>query len=113
MIFNGEMSTAKHYRSIPTPRTIKLSDRIWRHAKESNHDVPMEQLVDDAVRFGLPDLIDELQRLGLCQEIVPNHLVRVPISEDVMSTIRRAKKVTGLPANLLLTLCIARHTGWV
>ena len=68
-------------------------------------------VVDDALDAELSKLIDQLRRLGLRGEIADDKLVRLPMDDNVRARILFGRRQTGLPAVLLLKLCLMKYCG--
>ena len=94
-------------------RTIRLPADLWKAVKHrSDSDgKAIRWVVDDALDAELMPLIDELRRLGLRGEIEPDKLVRVPLDDNVIGRINFGRRQTGLPAVLLLRLCLQQYVA--
>ena len=92
-------------------RTIRVPAELWaavkcRSAKEGK---AIRWVVDDALDAELADLIAELRKLGLRGEIADDKLVRLPMDDNVRARILFGRRQTGLPAVLLLKLCLMKY----
>jgi len=94
-------------------RTIRVPASLWRAVKRRSADdgKAIRWVVDDALDAELPGLIDKLRKLGLRAEIADDKLVRLPMDDNVRGRILFGRRQTGLPAVLLLKLCLTRHCG--
>ena len=94
-------------------RTIRVPASLWQAVKRKSADdgKAIRWVVDDALDAELIDLIDELRQLGLRGEIKDDKLVRLPMDDNVRGRILFGRRQTGLPAVLLLKLCLMRHCG--
>ncbi len=94
-------------------RTIRVPNSLWRAVKQKSADdgKAIRWVVDDALDAGLVSLIEELRRLGLRGELTDDKLVRLPMDDNVRARILFGRRQTGLPAVLLLKLCLTRHCG--
>ena len=54
-------------------------------------------------------LIESLRKLGLKGEVKADKLVRVPLDDNVIGRLNYARRQTGLPAVLLLKICLQRY----
>lgn len=89
-------------------RTIKLPNGLWDKVKErgNRENKALRWVVDDALDVELLPLIDSLRELGLKGEVKANKLVRVPLDENVIARLNHGGRQTGLPAVLLLRICL-------
>ena len=94
-------------------RTIRVPASLWKAVKRKSarDGKAIRWVVDDALDAELPGLIDALRRLGLRGELTDDKLVRLPMDDNVRGRILFGRRQTGLPAVLLLKLCLMRHCG--
>lgn len=94
-------------------RTIRVPAELWAAVKYRSADEgkAIRWVVDDALDADLPNLIAELRKLGLRGEVADDKLVRLPMDDNVRARILFGRRQTGLPAVLLLKLCLMRHCG--
>lgn len=92
-------------------RTIKLPNGLWDKVKERGRQEQkaLRWIVDDALDAELLPLIETLRQLGLKGEVKGDKLVRVPLDDNVIGRINHGRRQTGLPAVLLLRICLQRH----
>lgn len=92
-------------------RTIKLPTGLWGKVKERGEQEKkaLRWIVDDTLDAELLPLIDSLRDLGLKGETKADKLVRVPLDENVIARLNHARRQTGLPAVLLLRLCLQKY----
>ena len=100
-------------QAVSLPRTIKVPPATWEAAKAraGKMGVPLRQFIEEAMHAELAGLIEALRKLGVRAECQPNKVVRVPISDAVLDLARHGREQTGLPAILMLALCMARFAG--
>ena len=94
-------------------RTVRVPGSLWRAVtRRSAADAKaIRWVVDEALDAELIGLIDQLRQLGLRGEIKDDKLVRLPMDDNVRGRILFGRRQTGLPAVLLLKLCLMRHCG--
>ena len=94
-------------------RTIRVPASLWQAVKRrsAQDGKAIRWVVDDALDAELSKLIDELRRLGLRGELTDDKLVRLPMDDNVRGRILFGRRQTGLPAVLLLKLCLMRHVA--
>jgi hypothetical protein len=68
-------------------------------------------VVDEALDAELAGLVRKLRRFGLQGEVLADKLVRVPLDDNVIGRLNLARRQTGLPAVLLLKLCLTRYVA--
>lgn len=92
-------------------RTIRVPGSLWRAVKRKSagDGKAIRWVVDDALDAELAGLIEQLRRLGLRGELADDKLVRLPMDDNVRGRILFGRRQTGLPAVLLLKLCLTRH----
>ena len=92
-------------------RTIKLPNGLWDKVKERGNQEKkaLRWIVDEALDAELLPLIETLRRLGLKGEVKADKLVRVPLDDNVIGRLNHSRRQTGLPAVLLLRICLQRH----
>ncbi len=92
-------------------RTVKLSNELWDKVKDrgSQEKKALRWIVDDALDAELLPLIETLRQLGLKGEVKADKLVRIPLDDNVIGRINHGRRQTGLPAVLLLRICLQRH----
>jgi hypothetical protein len=102
------MSEYRDYNTVPLPRTIKLSETAWQEgkAKATKLGITVRQLVEDAVKSEMPDLVRQLRHVGVQPEYWPNKTVRVPIADGTLAAMKDGRKRTGLAENFMLSLCV-------
>ena len=54
-------------------------------------------------------MIASLRTMGFKGEDKPDKLVRAPLDDNVISRLKHARRQTGLPAVLLLRVCLDRY----
>ncbi|MCK4886929.1 MAG: hypothetical protein KAS96_06035 [Planctomycetes bacterium] len=93
-------------------RTVKLPNGLWDKVKElGKHEKKSSRwIVDEALDTELIPLIESLRELGLKGEIKADKLVRVPLDDNVIGRLNYARRQTGLPAVLLLRICLYKNT---
>jgi len=94
-------------------RTIRVPTELWAAVKyRSQRDgKAIRWVVDDALDAELVPLIEQLRKLGLRGEITDDKLVRLPMDDNVRARILFGRRQTGLPAVLLLKLCLMKYCG--
>lgn len=94
-------------------RTVKLPNELWDKVKErgGQENKALRWVVDDALDAELLPLIDSLRQLGLKGEVKADKLVRVPLDDNVISRINHGRRQTGLPAVLLLRICLQKYVA--
>lgn len=92
-------------------RTMKLPDGLWGKVKErgNQEQKALRWIVDEALDAELLPLVEALRQLGLKGEIKADKLVRVPLDDNVIGRINHGRRQTGLPAVLLLRICLQRY----
>ena len=93
-------------------RTIKLPSELWEQVKEraKQENKNLRWTIDEALDAELLPLIESLRELGLKGEVKADKLVRVPLDENVIARMNHGRRQTGLPAVLLLRICLQRYT---
>lgn len=93
-------------------RTIKLPNGLWEQVKEQGETEKksLRWIIDEALDAELLSLIDTLRQLGLKGEVKANKLVRAPVDDNVIARLNYGRRQTGLPAVLLLRICLQKHT---
>jgi len=94
-------------------RTIKLPNELWDKVKErgAREKKALRWIVDEALDAELQSLIESLRELGLKGEAKPNKLVRVPLDDNVIGRLNHSRRQTGLPAVLLLRICLQKYVN--
>jgi len=92
-------------------RTIKLPNGLWDKVKERGEQdkKALRWIVDDALDAELLPLVESLRQLGLKGEAKPNKLVRLPVDDNVIGRLNHGRRQTGLPAVLLLRICLQKY----
>jgi hypothetical protein len=92
-------------------RTIRLPAPLWKAVKgrSQRQGRAIRRVIADALDGQLSQLIQRLRRLGLQGEVTPDKLVRMPLDDNAVGRINYGRRQTGLPAVLLLRLCLQRH----
>ena len=95
------------------PGVWLISGGLWKVVKRrSERDgKAIRWVVDDALDAELMPLIETLRQLGLRGEVANDKLVRLPMDDNVRGRILFGRRQTGLPAVLLLKLCLMRHVA--
>jgi len=96
---------------LPTVhRTIRLPAELWRAVKRrSKQDKKaLRRLVDETLDAELLPLVDALRDVGLRPGTGPSKLVRMPLDDNIVGRLNHASRETGLPAVLLLRICLRR-----
>ena len=114
------MNDARQQPAVPNEdrlpmfhRTIRVPSGVWQDVKQrSDRDgKAIRWVVDDALDAELIPLIESLRGLGFRGEDKADKLVRVPLDDNVIGRINHARRQTGLPAVLLLRICLQRHVA--
>ena len=94
-------------------RTIKLPDGLWDKVKErgDREGKALRWIVDEALDAKLQSLVESLRQLGLKGEVKADKLVRVPLDDNVIGRLNHGRRQTGLPAVLLLRICLRKYSG--
>ena len=94
-------------------RTIRLPAGLWRAVKGrgNREGKSIRWVIDDALDAELMPLIQSLRTLGLQGEKRADRLVRAPLDDNVIGRMNHGRRQTGLPAVLLLRICLERHTA--
>ena len=92
-------------------RTIKLPSGLWKQVKErgKQENKNLRWTVDEALDAELLPLVESLRELGFKGEVKADRLVRVPVDENVIARMNHGRRQTGLPAVLLLRICLQKH----
>ena len=92
-------------------RTIKLPNGLWGKVKERGEQEKkaLRWIVDEALDAELLPLIESLRELGFKGEVKADKLVRVPLDDNVIARMNHGKRQTGLPAVLLLKICLKKY----
>ena len=69
----------------------------------------IRRVIDDALDAELMQLIDTLRRLGFRGEREADKLVRASLDDNVIGRMNYGQRQTGLPAVLLLKVCLERY----
>lgn len=93
-------------------RTVKFPDGLWAKAKEHGEQEKkaLRWIIDEALDAELLPLLESLRNLGLKGEIKADKLARVPLDENVIARLNHGRRQTGLPAVLLLRICLQNYT---
>ena len=91
-------------------RTVKLPNELWDKVKERGNleRKALRWIIDEALDSELLILIDSLRKLGFNGEIKADKLVRLPLDDNVIGRLNNGRRQTGLPAVLLLRICLER-----
>jgi len=111
MAVNGRTKDGLGEERLPTVhRTIRLPAELWKAAKQrsTQEKETLRRLVDRALDVELPPLVDALRDVGLRPGTGPSKLVRMPLDDNVVGRLNHASRETGLPAVLLLRICLRR-----
>ena len=94
-------------------RTMRLPLELWERVKRrGNRDgKALRWVVDDALDAELMPLIESLREKGFRGEDAADHLVRVPLDDNVIARINYGRRQTGLPAVLLLRVCLDKYVS--
>lgn len=92
-------------------RTVKLPNELWDKVKERGklEKKALRWVVDEALDAELLPLINSLRELGLNGETKSNKLVRLPLDDNVIGRLNNGRRQTGLPAVLLLRICLYKY----
>jgi len=94
-------------------RTVKLPNGLWGRVKErgDGEGKALRWIIDEALDAELLPLVESLRELGLKGEIEADKLVRVPLDDNVIGRLNLGRRQTGLPAVLLLRICLEKHVA--
>ena len=101
-----------HERRLPMfHRTVRFPANLWQAIKSQSkrENKSLRWVIDEALDAELLSLVTHLRELGFKGEVKPNKLVRVPLDDNVVGRLNFARRQTGLPAVLLLRICLRRH----
>ena len=92
-------------------RTIKLPNGLWDKVKECGEQEKkaLRWIVDEALDAELLPLVESLRQFGLKGEAKPNKLVRIPLDDNIIGRLNYGRRQTGLPAVLLLRICLQKY----
>jgi hypothetical protein len=92
-------------------RTIKLPNGFWDKVKERGEQEKkaLRWIVDEALDAKLLPLVESLRQLGLKGEIKADKLVRIPLDDNVIGRLNHSRRQTGLPAVVLLRICLQKY----
>jgi len=109
----GKARTCDEERLPMFHRTIRLPAELWKDvkARSKQEGKSIRWVVDDALDAELMPLIATLRKLGLRGERNDDKLVRVPLDDNVIGRMNYSRRQTGLPAVLLLRVCLKRHVS--
>lgn len=110
---NGQVKVCDAARLPMFHRTIRLPAELWRavKARSSRDGKAIRWVIDDALDAELMGLIEALRGLGLRGEDHADKLVRAPLDDNVIARMNYGRRQTGLPAVLLLRVCLERYTA--
>jgi len=110
---NGQVKVRDAERLPMFHRTIRLPARLWQAVKgrSAEDDKAIRWVIDDALDAELMPLIEALRGLGLRGEDKADKLVRVPLDDNVIARMNYGRRQTGLPAVLLLRVCLERYAA--
>ena len=93
-------------------RTVKLPNGLWDKVKERGEQEKkaLRWIIDEALDAELLPLVDSLRQLGLKGEVKADKLVRAPLDDNVIGRLNHGRRQTGLPAVLLLRICLHKYT---
>ena len=94
-------------------RNLRVPVEVWQavKARSAREGKAIRWVIDDALDAELGPLIDALRQLGFQGEKKVDKLVRAPIDDNVAARIKLGRRQTGLPAVLLLRICMERHAA--
>ena len=110
---HGQRKTCAEDRLPMFHRTIRLPAKLWQavKARGARDDKAIRWVIDDALDAELMPLIETLRKLGLRGDRKADKLVRAPLDDNVIGRINYGRRQTGLPAVLLLRVCLERHVA--
>ncbi len=94
-------------------RTIRITAELWKEVKAHGE---MERkairwVIDDPLDAELMSMIASLRAMGFKGEDKPDKLVRAPLDDNVIGRLNHSRRQTGLPAVLLLRVCLDRYVA--
>jgi len=97
-------STDSIYRVVRFPQTLLTAMRAARDAAESTNARYIANVVDDR----LPELLDDLKRIGFGAFAGKSQTARLPFSDEsaTLGQLKEAAETVGLPMTKLLELCM-------
>ena len=112
-ITNGRTKVCREQRLPMFHRTVRVPSELWQAVKDrSERDgKAIRWVIDEALDAELMALIETLRQLGFRGENKPDKLVRVPLDDNVIGRLNHSRRRTGLPAVLLLRVCLERHVA--
>ena len=92
-------------------RTIRVPAELWGEVKAQGNKErkAIRWVIDDALDSELMSMITSLRDMGFKGEEKPDKLVRAPLDDNVIGRLNHARRQTGLPAVLLLRICLDRY----
>ena len=110
---NCQVEACKEPRLPMFHRTIRVPSELWQAVKSrSDSDgKSIRWVVDEALDAELMALIETLRRLGFRGEAKADKLARIPLDDNIIARINYGRRQTGLPAVVLLRICLERHTA--
>ena len=92
-------------------RTIRVPTELWQEVKAHGNKErkAIRWVIDDALDAELMSMIASLRAMGFKGEVQPDKLVRAPLDDNVIGRLNHARRQTGLPAVLLLRVCLDRY----
>lgn len=93
-------------------RTIKLPEELWENVKNraQQEQKVIRWIIDEILDAELLPLIESLRKLSLDGEEKKYKLVRIPLDDNVIGRLNHGRRQTGLPAVLLLRICLQKFT---
>lgn len=103
------MSDPVVYRVFKIPEPTVTAMRTERNKRKETNAVFVAAAVDSS----LPNLVQELTRLGFVANEGEAVTTRLPFSDEAatLGLLREASEATGLPVSKLLNLCLAASVG--
>ena len=92
-------------------RTIRIPAELWQEVKARGNKErkAIRWVIDDALDSELMSMVASLRAMGFKGEDKPDKLVRAPLDDNVIGRLNHARRQTGLPAVLLLRVCLDRY----
>jgi hypothetical protein len=94
-------------------RTYRLPPQVRKDmgAKRKQFDLTVAEFLSQAISHELPRIASDLKNVGL-PTMTPKDArpARLPLSDDLLKTLKSASGTTGVPASRLLVACLNRAT---
>lgn len=108
---------AKHRPAVRTLQTIYRTYRLLPHIRKDMTDkrkqfgMTVAEFLSQAIVQELPRLARELEQVGLpTVASKQNRPARLPLSDELLKSLKEASNATGVPASRLLVACLTRAT---